>query len=284
VYAVNLDAGTVLWTSPPLGGAVVSSISGDLFGVGPFLLFAGVQGPDGTGALVALDPSDGTIAWRFDNGGDLGPVVTQPTVDLNADRIYFTSRARAGADTVWCLSYSASSASRLWSADAGDVHTSPTPLRGGTGLLAIYVGNTAGEIHALQPETGDALWTTPHETGDGPIQQFVFPRNFTSRLYYGTAHRVSALEDQGSSAQLLWSTPAPASAVPLPFGTSLYVPTSDGRVYQLEELSGAVERVVTVGDPAQPSPLGSATIFSPGSLLTVGSADGVLYTLKIPFD
>jgi outer membrane protein assembly factor BamB len=283
VYAVNLDTAAILWTSPDLGGPVLASISGDLFGAGPFLLFAGVRRPDGTGALVALHPATGAVAWSFDDGDALGPVTTQPSVDLGADRVYFTSRARAGADTVWCLSYTASSASLLWSADAGDVHSSPTPRRSGSGLLAIYVGNAAGEVHALHPDTGAALWPTPHDTGDGPIQQFVFPRNFTDRLYYSTVNRVRALADQGSSAQILWTTPLPAASVPLLFLGRLYVPSTDGRVFQLDEATGAIERAAGVGDPTRPPALGPATIFGTESLLTVGGADGVLYTLKIPF-
>src|SRR6266545_10450 len=235
LYAVDWATGAILWTSPDLGGALQAAVSG-LFGASGGLLFVGIQGPAGSGRFYGLNAVDGSIVWTFDNGGNMGPVVTGASTDGVNGRVYFTSRTKAGADTVWCLR--SSDGSRLWSANPEDVHTSATRR---VTPPVIYVGNTAGEIHALDADDGTPRWPVPYDTGDGPVNNFVFFDRFTNRLFFSTANQANAIEDTGTSAQPFWTAPLllPAFSVPVPltFGpldTKVYIPTVDGRIYEVD--------------------------------------------------
>jgi outer membrane protein assembly factor BamB len=285
MYAVNADTGDILWTSPDLGGAIESSPSGTFLPAseGGGLLFVGVKRSDGSGTFYALKAVDGTVAWSFDDSGALGAVTTQPAMG-SSSRIFFSSRARGSEPTVWCLNYTDKSATVQWSARPGDVNTAPS-----TRPPAVYVANTAGEVHALNLDTGDTLWNTPYNTGDGPVSRFVFSDRFSNRLYLSTAHQSQALEDNGSAPQPIWSIPLPSPSVPVRYVDSvfndIYIAAGDGRLYIVDDAATATPTpaFVTVGDPANPAALGQLTFDTLLNIVTVGSADGVLYALSVPF-
>lgn len=287
LHAVNADSGALVWTSPPLGGQVLSSVSGAfaLFGEAADYLFVGVRTPAGGGRFHALDALDGTMRWSFDDGGALGPVLTQPSVSpttaTTPGRVYFTSRARGGSHTVWCLQYAPASFTVAWSANPGDVNTSPT-VRGGS----VYVGTLAGEVHSLDADDGGVRWPTPYATGDGPLSLFVFRPIGTDRLYFSTANAVHALTDTGSVAFPYWTAPLslPNPSVPVPVAPNVYVSAADGRLYQIDATSTTPSPIaVSVGDPAAPMALGQLTFDVSNATVIVGSADGIVYGLRFPF-
>ncbi len=287
VHAVNADSGALVWTSPPLGGQVLSSVSGAFaaFGETVDYLFVGVRTPAGGGRFHALNPLNGTIRWSFDAGGSLGAVVTQPSVSpttaTTPGRIYFASRARGGTDTVWCLQYAPASFTVVWSAKPGDVNTSPTVRMG-----SVYVGTTADELHSLDADDGTVRWPTPYATGDGPISLFVFRPLGTDRLYFSTANAAHALTDMGSAAVAFWTAPVslPNPSVPVPVGPNVYVSAADGRLYQIDQTATTPSPIpVSVGDPSAPAALGQLTFDNSNGIVIVGSADGIVYGLHFPF-
>ncbi len=282
LFAVNADTGELLWTSPPLGGQVVSAPSGVFPPFAPTsYIFVGVQTPNGGGRFHALNAVDGTIRWSFDDDGNLGPVVTQPSVVFSTSRIYFTSKARGAADTVWCLGYAPMSFTNVWSANPGDVNTSPAVREG-----SVYVGTMAGDIHSLDADDGAVLWPTPHATGDGPVFLFVFRPISTNRLYFSTANAAHALTDTGAAAVPFWTAPLalPNPSVPIPVAPNVYISAADGRIYQVSDTTTTPSPIaVSIGDPSAPSPLGQLTFDISTATVTVGSAAGVVYALKFPF-
>lgn len=120
VYAVDADSGQQLWVSPDLG-AIVQGAPGGIF-TAYDLIFAGTRNGSGASAFHGLNLADGTLAWTFTNsvaqGGDglaLGIISGGAVVDWSTNRIYFASRERAGgaAETVWCLSFTDTTVSRV---------------------------------------------------------------------------------------------------------------------------------------------------------------------------
>ena len=64
----------------------------------------------------------------------------------------------------------------------------------------------------------------------------------------------------------------------------VYVAAADGRLYIIDGQSTApTPAFVTVGDAANPSALGELTFDTRLNVVTVGSADGIVYALTVPF-
>jgi hypothetical protein len=157
-----------------------------------------------------------------------------------------------------------------------------------TPFPALYVANTAGEVHALNIDTGAPLWSVPYNTGDGPVSRFIFSDRFTTRLYLSTAKQAQAIEDIGASPQPVWSIALPSPSVPVRYVDGLfndvYIATADGRLYTVDDVSATpISSFVTVGDLAKPSALGQLTFDTAVPVVTVGSADGVVYALTVPY-
>jgi len=286
VHAMDAISGAALWTSPFLGTAMKMNVSGMFtdFGGAFNVVFVGTAEADGANRFYGLNLADGSILWAFDNGGGAGAIgpITGAAVDYANTRVYFTSRGHAtgSPDTVWSLTFNATSATKLWSAAVPDVGTSPVN-RG----VALYVGTDAGDVHALDAATGAVLWASPYVTGDGPVDGFVMPDRFSNRLYFSTDSAVHAIADNGGSATAFWSSvpvvdPSPAVLI---YGR-VYVGSADGRMYSLDAVSPApVPTFVTVGDPGAPRPVGALTFDIFGPLVLAGTDEGVVYAHVFPF-
>jgi outer membrane protein assembly factor BamB len=289
LYAINGDTGELLWTSPILGPELQANPCGTFIAFGGFdILTLGTYDLTGDNKFYGLNVADGSVAWVFDNGGGanaIGPI--RGMCATIPGRVYFASRRKAGGsqETVWALNYTATSATKAWATDIGDAEVSIT-TRGN----AIYAGNNAGEVYALNSATGEPLWATPYLTGDGPIKGYVFPDRSTPRLAFSTNTKVHLIEDLGSSFSLSWNPPVllsnPAVLLLLSGDFRVMVADSPGRVYELDARVPAplTNNFVTLGDPATSKQPGALSLDLSQNMLLSGTDDGVLYAVKFPFD
>ena len=287
VQAIDADTGALLWTSAVLGAAVQAAPAAAVsdFGGSENLVFVGSREPTGRSRFYALDLLTGATVWAFDNEGGpaIGIISAQAQVSYADRRVYFTSRRRGGGSphTAWCLDYSTTPPTRLWSVDVGDVDSGPV-LRPGV----LYVGNNAGEVRALDPDTGATKWLRPGD-GDGAVKGYVWPDTATGRLYFSTTSGVRALVDQGSSAASFWAAPVsiPNASPPLLWNGRVYVGGGSSRLYSIDATSAtpAAPTSVILGDPALPKVIGSPTLDTSNGLIVVGSDLGVVYAVSTPF-
>jgi hypothetical protein len=143
------------------------------------------------------------------------------------------------------------------------------------------VGNTAGEIRAIDAVTHALKWT--YASLDGPVKGYVFPHFGSTplRLYFSTTNGVWAIEDLGDSPGFGWSVMTvanPSTPLYLIGTTHILVGSSNGTLYQLRTSDGAVTGSVSLGTSA----LGSPARDSFNDLFTVGSTAGVLHTVSLP--
>ncbi len=284
VYALSARTGDLLWASPVLGAAVqggVSAIFRD-FGAAHDLVVVGTREPTGDSRLVGLRLADGGIAWSFDNGGGasgIGVINGQPSVDQAANRAYFASRRRGGgsSDTVWCLSFTGTSVAKVWSVDVGDVDASLVVRNG-----AVYVGNTTGQVYALDPVDGSVLWG-PLPTGDGPVKGLLWPEAGTGRLFFSTTGQVHGWAADGSPwwpGPISLANPSPVLVV----GGRVYVGSSSGNgsLWAIDTSSAATATSVPLGDPLVPKVVGAPTRDSVNNSIVVGTDAGQVYDVALP--
>lgn len=283
-YAVDAYTGNSLWpANPPLAGMITASVAGQFtaFGGAYDLLFVGSRDAGSANSMFGLHLADGSNAWTFDNGGTgIGIISSGATVDYATNRLYFTSREYAsGAGTVWCLTFTDGGATLLWERALGDIDGAPILYDG-----RVYVGTNAGDVHALDAATGLDVWSAPYSTADGAIKGHVFP-GFSAlprRLVLSTSTKVWALTDNGVSVSLDWQQPGVAGpSIPLALeGVGVFVGSTDGGLYQLNEATGGVMSSVVLGD-------GTAVIGSPAydyfnGMAYVGSESGATYGVTLP--
>jgi len=288
VYAADAKTGTTLWQSAQLANMLLASPSGTFtaFGGSYDQLFIGTRSATSDNAVYALDPSDGATRWSFNNGGGaggIGIISSGAAVDVTANRLYFTSRARGGgsSNTLWCISFTDTGASLVWGVPVGDIDGAPVLYQG-----RLYVGTNDGHVYAINPTNGATLWTETLTTGDGPVKGFVSPEaspTLPRRLYFATTTKMWALNDNGSSASLAWSVSTIGGpSIPLaPYGASkLYVGSSDGSLYQLDAASGNVDTSLMLGDGS--GAVGSPAYDTVNNIAYVGSEAGVVYAVTLP--
>ena len=291
VYAVDANTGGSLWSSPDLGAIIQGAPAGifTAFGGAYDLILVGTRNGAGASDFHGLNLADGTVAWTFGNtiaqGGDdldIGIISGTASVDWATQRVYFASRRRSGqsSNTLWCLSFTDSTATLTWARDLGDIDGSP--ILNGTSL---YVGNNAGQVFAINPATGANLWAAPFDTNDGSVKGYVWPRFGTNELLFSTINRLWSLTDNGGSAALDWSVASiPNPSIPLASvagaGNYAWVGSSDGRLYQLEISAAPVITSVLLGN-------GTATVGSPAldagaEIGYVGTEEGRIYSVTLP--
>ncbi|MGH9837978.1 MAG: PQQ-binding-like beta-propeller repeat protein [Blastocatellia bacterium] len=291
IHAVNGDTGALLWTSPNLGAElrVPPCALFSVFG-GVDVVMLGTYGATGNNKFYGINLADGTVAWAFDNGGGangIGPIGGQCAADFSQPgRVYFASRRKAGGsqDTAWALDYTGTSATRVWSTGIGDVELG-TSLRSGV----VYLGNTAGEVHALNANTGTRQWPAPYLTGDGPVKGFVSADRLSQRLAFSTNTKVHLLADLGSTFSLSWNPPAmllnPSVTILLSGTNQVIVGDTPGRVYDLDASAPTppLAGFVAFGDPAKTKQPGAPLFDFSSGMVLYGTDEGVLYALKFPF-
>jgi len=206
-------------------------------------------------------------------------------VDSTNSRVYFTSRQKIGGsqDTLWCLGFDDSNASRVWSRNIGASDSAPT-LRNGV----LYVGNNVGEVYVLDPATGADLWTAPYASHDGAVKGYIWVdgSSGSNRLYFNTATRVYGLEDTGSSASELWSPVVlskPSSVVLV--DSDIYVGSSSGNgsLLRLDANTGVQNGSLNLGDPGLATIVGGPAYDGSMQQLVVGTEEGIVYSVQKGF-
>jgi len=238
--------------------------------------------------FVALDPTTGTVASSFDNGGGasgIGIVNGAASVDYGTGRVYFASREKAAGShtTLWCLQLPPSpslSPCSGWTPRAlGDIDSSPV-LRGGR----VYVGSGDGILYSIDAATGQPLLDRTFAHGDGQVKGFVFPDRWSDDLYFATDGYVWKVSDDGLSLiqDLKVGLPngaKPSAALFVPASQRVYVGGTDGNLYEIDVASGATTPVA-LGD-------GRAVVGAPSfdwenGLVHVGTEAGVFYAVSVP--
>jgi uncharacterized repeat protein (TIGR01451 family) len=291
VYAIDADDGTELWRTAAQLGEMVQAAPAGMFTAFPGgaydYLFVGTRSSSSANAFVTLAVPDGSIVGTpFDNGAganSIGIVSSGASVDYATDRVYFTSRSNpAGTnETLWAFDITAAGLSYAWSRALGNIDAAPV-LRSGR----IYVGTTAGKIHALNAANGADLWAAPFECGDGSPKGFLWPDASSFDLYFSTNGKVWSLSDDGSSVSMNWSVasiPGPSIPLLVPWMHYLYVGSSDGRLYQFDLLTGPIPAVsaILMGDGT--GAVGSPSFDVQNLIIYVGSEGGVIYAVEAPF-
>jgi outer membrane protein assembly factor BamB len=286
-YAANAKTGATLWQSAALGNILLASPAGMFtdFGGSWNLIFIGSRDAGAGNAMYALEGADGTTSWSFDNGGGgsaIGIISSAAYVDYTNNRLYFTSRENpsGSSNTLWCLSFTGSSATLAWARELGDIDSAATLYDG-----VLYVGNNAGEVYAIDPATGATNWS--YATGGGAVKGFVYPQfqAVPRDVYFSTSSTVWALTDNGTSVSLDWqqgSVAGPSIPLAVPGGTAMYVGSTNGSLYQLSSTDGSVTTSVTLGD-------GTATVGNPvmdviNNMLYVGTESGAVYGVTVPLN
>jgi beta-glucanase (GH16 family)/outer membrane protein assembly factor BamB len=291
VQAIDGATGAVRWTtSAALGEGVQAAPAGmfTAFGGNVNQILVGTRNTvSPVNRLWALDAATGAVIGSFDNGGGAGGIgiITGLALDYPGRRVYFTSRAAASPNTLWCLQVTPAGPTATcpgWTHRAlGDIDSGPV-LKGSR----LYIGNNTGLVRAVDAASGAPLWS--FATGDGPVKGFVFPDPFSTKLYFATTNRVWGIQDNGVVAASAWpsvAVPNPSIALYTPGGTKLLVGSSDGRLYQLE-MAAATPAVpptvqsVVIGDGS--GIVGSPAFDSAFNMVYVGSDAGVLYAVQLP--
>jgi outer membrane protein assembly factor BamB len=284
VLAVDASTGRLEW-SRTIAVNVQGAPGGHFTAFDPTasdLVLAGTRNAASGNSLEALKFDGGDPVWSFINdlaqgeGEEIGIISGGPSVDYANQRIYFSSRTRAGGSnaTVWAIDLTPS---LLWNANLGNIDGSPVLANG-----RLYVGNNAGVVHALDAATGLLEWSLP--LGDGAIKGFLFPKFGTNVLFASTKDRVWAIEDKGASGNVIsgWPAAIPSASIPLhpPGSNHVLAGSGDGSLYQIDlALPGSPSSVVLGPGNAA---VGAPTLDLVNSMIYVGTEAGIIYAVSYP--
>lgn len=223
--------------------------------------------------VFARRASDGGSLWTF-SPGNMDIAVGQPWVDYGRNYLYVTSRSAGGVaqPSLWVLS--TLDGSLVQSFALNDVDVSPT-MSFTSG--ALYVGNKLGNLYAIDLNTLALKWGAPLALGSEGVGTIWEDAATPGRLYFATADgAIRCVQDNGSSASACagWTNATVAGPnTPLVLDR-LYVGSTDGKVYQINLTTGAIETSCTVGDGTKV--VGNMSTET-GSELFVGTSEGKIY-------
>jgi outer membrane protein assembly factor BamB len=291
VYLVNADTGALVWSSAVLGEMLQAAPGGYIRAYDPNavkldsdIIIIGTRNSSSDNVVYGLNAATGAILWSFDNGGGanaIGVINGGVMTDTANRRIYFASRKQVGGSTstLWCLSFTAGSASLIWSADVGDSDSSP--ILKGTNL---YVGTNAGNLHKFDTASGTPsvpVWS--YATSDGPVKNFPVMDWSSTAIYVSTTNQVWRFTDDGGTTTKTWSTPASgAGAIAAPstsmlFSGALYVGSSNGSIVKLTDLTTATPTQTTI--PVGSAAIGALAFDYTNGVLHAGSEAGIIYAV-----
>lgn len=261
------------------------------------IVFAATMNNTATGGFTnnkvfALRSDTGAVLWTFNplalrvapctSGCPMDQVLGQPWVDYEGARLYVVSRdGSAGTQNgIWILNIVAGG-TLLARFSGGDFTTAPSVLFDNSALL---VGDQAGLLHVVDLTT---LTRTTNAVASGAaFKGFVWEDvndagPTVGRLYFVTTDgTVWCLPDASSTSTCWTRKPVATGTVSqlLPGATSLWAGGSNGLLYQLDLVSGAVTRTLTVGaGTLSVGPVSTETTDE----LYVGTTDGTLHKITL---
>ena len=287
VYAVDSVNGALKWDEP-VASMVQAAPAGHFFFYNPAafdLILVGSRNGSGANSFSSLGVHTGNPAWSFVNsggqGGDdtpMGIISSGAVVDYGGNRAYFASRTHpsGSANTLWCVSFTATSVSLEWARALGNIDGSPV-LRNGR----LYVGTNAGIVYAVATD-GTIEWALA--LGDGPIKGFPFPRG-SNQFFVSTNNKIWSVLDNvtfGSVSPGWPVTAIPSPSIPLhvPGTMALLVGSGDGKLYQMNVVTPLPLKSVVLGDGS--AAVGAPTMDLLKMLLYVGTDAGVIYAVTFP--
>ncbi|MGV8041178.1 MAG: PQQ-binding-like beta-propeller repeat protein [Thermoanaerobaculaceae bacterium] len=304
VYCFNADTGAELWYGPiesppdsdpdlPLGMLQATPmLTHTSYGGSYNLVFVATRNATGANKLCALNLADGSKAWCFDNrlaqggsGQQIGIISGAPYIDYANNAAYFTSRSRGGGspNTLWKVTFNATSATYAWGLPLGDIDTSVS-LNWLTDQL--IVGTTSGTIHVVN-KNGSAAWNRGF-AGDGAVKGIVYFDSKRSMIYFSTTSTVRGIAANGSTGSD-WSMSLYAPSRPLwPYNQDYLLVgactlancSTDGKLVQRNLVTNAVSEVVLPGASWVGGPTVDATT-SP-MVAYVGTGAGRVYAVQYP--
>jgi outer membrane protein assembly factor BamB len=289
VYAVDGATGRLLWNSNFRLGEMIQAAPLVAFkqftGLTRDLVIVGTRNSSSKNVLYALDAANGAKVWEFDNGfaaspsNAMGIINGAVLIDTANRRVYFASRAAAGGttQTLFCLNFTDTSATKLWSAAIGDVDGTVSKRNS-----TIYVGNNTGVVYAFGLTSSTPLWS--FATADGAVKAGVVTDRNSTRLFLSTTTKVWGLQDNGANATSLWqfTKPSWSPSGPLFDLTSgkLMFGANDGALHILTNVNTATptETLRTVAGSS--SVVGAALYHSGEQRAYVGNDGGALFAVK----
>jgi outer membrane protein assembly factor BamB len=295
VYYVDTTAGATDWASTLTGADAVQAATTAVIIAYPNaasfravatddVLFAATRNVSTTNNKVfAMRASDGALRWTFNATGayQMDYVVGTPWVDYARARLYVASRAGAAGTqpSLWVIN--ALDGTLVQSFALGHLQSSPTLSYDEN---TMYVGNTTGNLYAIDLNTVALKWTTPSALGSAMVGYVWEDGSIVGRLYFTTANgNVWCMQDPGAGsppnpASPVWKRAVAGASTPLLID-QLFVGSTDGKVHQIDPATGVDQKQFTVGD-------GTSTVGVPstegGTELFVGTTAGTIYKIPLP--
>jgi outer membrane protein assembly factor BamB len=311
VHAIDAKSGAILWetfvgTGTPVKGAQAAPAGiFTAFGGKWSYLLVGTRADNGN-KFYALDPFTGAVVDAFPRGTEsgvsgLGPMSAMAAVDYLQDQVYFGTRAGTLGDateTLWCLKLGPPSDALQLAWRLGTPGLTPGEIDGSPVLRGnrVYVGDMDGKVWSLKTDGTNAY---ARDLGDGAVKGFPFPDRRNFDLFVATSTKVWGLTDNvGTSLGYKWATPVqglnnPSAVLFRPGTNELYVGVEDLNLVGAPDFAGLLQIDVTSGSVAGTLKLddfatAAVTVGAPSldggfGLLHVGSANGVLYAVSVPF-
>jgi len=240
--------------------------------------------------IYALNANTGAIEWTFNDSGtyDMDYVSSDPVLDVATDTLFVTTERTYSSTqhSVWAIDILAGTLK--WSVNANRIWAGPVLANG-----RLYVANLVGEIKALDPATGNELWSLSN--GGWPLSEnmVVVGTQIAAADFYGN---IWVAQDNGTSASWDYTTTLPNGVAgpsssntvlpksPLTANSNtgyLYVGGNDGKVYQLDVATGTIVVTRTV-DATVSDVTGVVTGFNDNEVFALSSA-GTLAKYCAPF-
>ena len=279
VWSLSRSTGAILWTFLVNATTPIYS-SPTLFGGS---LYFGAQ----NGYLYALDAATGGLIWKSADNDRDGPMFSSPAVvpssSVRGPMVIIASGksvralSATNASRIWLYVVSGSGSFELRSTVAVNVETN-----------RVFVGTGAnGRLLALSLGSGSLIWqyNVASTVLSSPCLQLYLHGGSqdvapTPRVYISSAAGVHALGQSGG--KLIWyhSGSGGSSSTATSKDTShIYWSSTDGFVYALSAIDGAVEWKFLTGSDNRPTRQSSPVVDTSGVVL-LGSTDGSLYALN----
>jgi hypothetical protein len=286
VHAVDGSVGSVIWSRSTAFGTALPSLGGTQ--AQPAALFVAFGGNNdmllmgsntSANQFFALDPKDGAT---IDSIGVPGAVLGMAAVDYAANRVYFGTTSSSA--TLVAMDLGPSGTPGL---DLSGPTWNPKPMGPGSNGAPtlrngrVYLGDIAGEIHALHVTGGTEGTSYSQSTGDGQAKGFLWPDRRDDRLYFATDTKVHAVRDTGTAfTPPIWQVPltSPSMVLQWPGTDHLFVGDGNGRLVQIN-VADQTQKTIVLESGSQ---IGAPSLDGGNSLVMVGSSSGTVYAVRVP--